>query len=135
MDDDQMMALDPHLSQMFRQRSNITSTKQQRKDAKQNVVQFKSRVLDLVAIYMEKQYSNPLTLDMLVPVLRRTRAQANEQIADKAAKVLKTFFNTRTKHKAPLPKPENVEIVWEVLKRIHEEARMGWWRQDAWECL
>lgn len=125
MDDDQMMALDPHLSNIFRQRSKSTSSKQQRKDAKQNVVQFKSKVLDLLAIYLDKQYSNPLTLSVLIPVLRRTRAQANEKIAEKAAKLLKTFFNTRTKHKAPLPKPDDIEEVWEVLKGIHEEAKLG----------
>jgi DNA polymerase phi len=125
MDDEQMMALDPHLSKIFKERSKTTSKKKEREDAKQNVVQFKSRVLDLLAIYMEKQYSNPLTLDILLPVLRRTRANANKQIAEKAAKMLKTFFDTRTKHKAPLPKPESIEPVWELLKGIHEEAKLG----------
>ncbi|KAI4694578.1 hypothetical protein J4E81_006176 [Alternaria sp. BMP 2799] len=125
MDDDQMMALDPHLSKIFKERSKTTSKKKERTDAKQNVVQFKSRVLDLLAVYMEKQYSNALTLDILLPVLRRTRANANKQTADKAAKMLKSFFDTRTKRKAPLPKPENVEDVWELLKGIHEEAKLG----------
>jgi hypothetical protein len=125
MDDDQMMALDPHLSKIFKERSKTTSKKKEREDAKQNVVQFKSRVLDLLAVYMEKQYSNPLTLEILLPVLRRTRANANKQTADKAAKMLKSFFDTRTKRKAPLPKPENVEDVWELLKGIHEEAKLG----------
>ncbi|CAO2654315.1 Nn.00g110480.m01.CDS01 [Neocucurbitaria sp. VM-36] len=125
MDDEQMMALDPHLSQIFRERSKTTSKKKEREEAKHNVVQFKSRVLDLLAIYLEKQYSNPLTLNILLPVLRRTRANANKQTADKAGKTLKMLFDTRTKHKAPLPKPENVGAVWEVLKGIHEEAKMG----------
>jgi DNA polymerase phi len=125
MDDDQMMALDPHLSKIFKERSKTTSKKKERADAKQNVVQFKSRVLDLLAVYMEKQYSNPLTLELLLPVLRRTRANANKQTADKAAKMLKSFFDTRTKRKAPLPKPDNVEDVWELLKGIHEEAKLG----------
>jgi hypothetical protein len=125
MDDDQMMALDPHLSKIFKERSKITSKKKEREDAKQNVVQFKSRVLDLLAVYMEKQYSNPLTLEILLPVLRRTRASANKQTADKAAKMLKSFFDTRTKRKAPLPRPENVEDAWELLKGIHEEAKLG----------
>jgi hypothetical protein len=125
MDDDQMMALDPHLSKIFKERSKTTSKKKEREGAKQNVVQFKSRVLDLLAVYMEKQYSNPLTLEILLPVLRRTRANANKQTADKAAKMLKSFFDTRTKRKAPLPKPENVEDVWELLKGIHEEAKLG----------
>ncbi|KAF1832475.1 hypothetical protein BDW02DRAFT_426123 [Decorospora gaudefroyi] len=125
MDDEQMMALDPHLSKIFQQRSNTTSKKKEREDAKQNVVQFKSRVLDLLAIYMEKQYSNPLTLDTLLPILRRTRANANKQTADKAAKILKVFLDARTKRKAPLPKPEKVEDVWDLLKGIHEEAKLG----------
>lgn len=125
MDDEQMMALDPHLSKIFQQRSQVTTKKKDREDAKQNVVQFKSRVLDLVAIYFNKQYSNVLALDILLPVLRRTRANANKQTADKAAKILKTFFDSRTKHKAPLPKPEEVSPVWELLKTIHEEAKLG----------
>jgi DNA polymerase phi len=125
MDDEQMMALDPQLSKIFQQRSKTTSKKKERVDAKQNVVQFKSRVLDLLAIYMEKQYSNPLTLDILLPALRRTRANANKQTAEKAAKMLKTFLDTRTKRKAPLPKPENVDDVWELLRGIHEEAKLG----------
>ena len=125
MDDEQMMALDPHLSKIFKERSKTTSKKKEREDAKQNVVQFKSRVLDLLAIYLEKQYSNPLTLDILLPVLRRTRANANKQTADKASKILKTFLDTRTKRKAPLPRPESVEEVWELLKGIHEEAKLG----------
>ncbi|KAF2822801.1 hypothetical protein CC86DRAFT_300079 [Ophiobolus disseminans] len=125
MDDEQMMALDPHLSKIFQQRSQITSKKKDREDAKQNVVQFKMRVLDLLAIYLEKQYSNPLTLAVLLPVVRRTRASANKQLAEKASKLLKAFFDSRTKHKAPLPKLDDVEPVWEMLKEIHDEAKMG----------
>jgi DNA polymerase phi len=124
MDDDQMMALDPHLSNIFKQRSKI-SKKKQRVDAKQNVVQFKAKVLDLLAIYLEKQYSNPLTLAVLLPILRRTRASANKQLAEKASKLLKTFFDSRTKHKAPLPKPDDTASVFDILKGIHEEAKLG----------
>jgi hypothetical protein len=125
MDDEQMMALDPQLSKIFKQRSQVTSKKKDRETAKQNVVQFKSRVLDLLAIYLDKQYSNALTLEILLPVLRRTRASANKQLAEKSAKMLKTYFDTRSKHKAPLPKPESVETVWAILKGIHEEAKNG----------
>lgn len=125
MDDEQMMALDPQLSKIFKQRSQVTSKKKDREDAKQNVVQFKSRVLDLLAIYLDKQYSNALTLELLLPVLRRTRASANKQLAEKSSKMLKTYFDTRSKHKAPLPKPEAVDTVWAILKGIHEEAKNG----------
>jgi DNA polymerase phi len=127
MDDDAMMALDPQLSKIFKQRSQITSKKKDREDAKQNVVQFKSRVLDLLAIYLEKQYSNPLTLELLLPILRRTRASANKQLAEKSSKMLRSYFDTRSKHKAPLPRPDaaSIETVWAILKGIHEEAKNG----------
>jgi DNA polymerase phi len=124
MDDEQMLALDPHLSHIFKQRSQVTK-KKDREDAKQNMVSFKSRVLDLLTIYLDKQYSNPLTLEILLPVIRRTRASANKQLADKALKLLKAHFAIRTKHKAPLPKPEDADSVWELLKDIHEEAKLG----------
>ena len=124
MDDEQMLALDPHLSHIFKQRSQVTK-KKDREDAKHNMVSFKSRVLDLLTIYLDKQYSNPLTLEVLLPVIRRTRASANKQLADKALKLLKTHFATRTKHKAPLPKPDDADSVWELLKGIHEEATLG----------
>lgn len=125
MDDEQMMALDPQLSKIFKQRSQVTSKKKDREDAKQNVVQFKSRVLDLLAIYLDRQYSNALTLEVLLPVLRRIRASANKHLAEKSTKMLKIFFDTRSKHKAPLPKPEAVETAWAILKGIHEEAKNG----------
>jgi DNA polymerase phi len=124
MDDDQMMALDEQLSKIFKQRSQITG-KKQRKDAKQNMVQFKSRILDLMAVFLEKQYSNPLTLEALLPVLRLTRASASKQLSDKSAKLLKSAFDTNSKQKTPLPKPVHVEATWEILQGIHEEAKAG----------
>lgn len=124
MDDEQMMALDPHLIKIFQQRSKTTSKKKEREDAKQNVVQFKSRVLDLLSIYLEKEYSNPLGLATLLPIIRRTRANASKQVADKASRLLRSYLD-RKKHKEPLPRPEDVESVWELLKEIHEEAKQG----------
>lgn len=121
MDDDQMMALDPHLSNIFKQRSQITG-KKQREEAKQNVIRFKSRVLDLLAVFLDKQFSNPLSLEVLLPVLRLTRASANKQFTDRSAKLLQSSF---AKSNTPLPQLEDVEPVWKILKGIHEEAKQG----------
>ncbi|KAF2747190.1 hypothetical protein M011DRAFT_477634 [Sporormia fimetaria CBS 119925] len=125
MDDEQMMALDPHLTKIFQERSKVTSKKKEREDAKQTVVQFKSRVLDLLSVLMEKEYSNPLTLEVLVPLLKRIRAGANKQLMDKAFKIVKTYTDSRAHHKAPLPKPTELDRVWDTLRAIHEEAAMG----------
>ncbi|KAF2661662.1 hypothetical protein K491DRAFT_673607 [Lophiostoma macrostomum CBS 122681] len=124
MDDEQMMALDPHLTKIFQERSKIASKSQQRKDAKQTVVQFKSRVLDLLAIFMEKQCSSSLTLHVLLPVLRRIRAGSNQTLADKSFKLLKTYTDYRAR-KAALPSLENLDQTWELLRGIHEEANLG----------
>ncbi|KAF1963295.1 hypothetical protein CC80DRAFT_459870 [Byssothecium circinans] len=124
MDDEQMMALDPHLSNIFKQRSQITG-KKERKDAKKNMVQFKSRVLDLLAIFLDKQFSNTLTLNALIPVLRLTRANVNKQLSDKSSKLLRTVLSTHTKQKTELPKPGDIESAIEVLMSIHEEATLG----------
>jgi DNA polymerase phi len=124
MDDEQMMALDPHLSNIFKQRSQITG-KKERELAKQNMAQFKSRVLDLLAVFLDKQYSNPLTLEAFLSVLRLTRANSNKQLSDKSAKLLKTTFETHTKHKTTLPIPGDVDSAWNALKEIHEEAKLG----------
>lgn len=121
MDDDQMMALDPHLSNIFKQRSQITG-KKQREEAKQNVIRFKSRVLDLLAVFLDKQFSNPLSLEVLLPVLRLTRASANKQFTDRSAKLLQsTFAKTNT----ALPELQDTESTWVILKEIHEEAKRG----------
>lgn len=121
MDDDQMMALDPHLSNIFKQRSQITG-KKQREEAKQNVIRFKSRVLDLLAVFLDKQFSNPLSLEVLLPVLRLTRASANKQFTDRSAKLLQS---TLAKSNTPLPQLEDAEPAWEILTAVHEEAKLG----------
>ncbi|KAJ4303541.1 ubiquitin C-terminal hydrolase Ubp14 [Kalmusia sp. IMI 367209] len=124
MDDDQMMALDPHLSNIFKQRSQITG-KKQRKDAKENVIRFKSRVLDLLAVFLDKQFSNPLTLEVLLPVLRLTRATANKQFTSRSSRLLQSTFDSHFKSNTPLPKLDDVEPALEILRGIHEEAKQG----------
>ncbi|KAF2012208.1 hypothetical protein BU24DRAFT_352794 [Aaosphaeria arxii CBS 175.79] len=125
MDDDQMMALDPHLAKIFKERSKVTNKKKQRQDAKQTVVQFKSRVLDLLSIYLEKQYSNPLSIEVLLPLLRRIRTGANNPLTKKIDGVVKAYTVTRKNRKTPLPTPTDVYHVWKTLDSIHEEMKLG----------
>ncbi|KAF2204935.1 hypothetical protein GQ43DRAFT_453433 [Delitschia confertaspora ATCC 74209] len=122
MDDEQMMALDPHLVKIFQERAKVTSKKKEREGAKQTVVQFKSRVLDLLAIFVEKQQSSPLALEIVVPLIQRVRPSTNKQIADKSYKILKSYFGGK---KAALPVPEEENTVWQMLQDIHEEAKLG----------
>lgn len=115
MDDEQMLALEPHLAAAFRARTNATSTlaiseadasrkgkqtpsasEQRKKDssaAKSNMLNFKNRVLDLLGIWLKQDPSNGLTLQVVLPLLELIRTTSSKQIAEKTAVLLKTYFD------------------------------------------
>jgi len=110
MDDDQMIALDPHLTAIFRDRKATTSTstskKQDKKDAKQTVINFKNRVLDLLSIYIKKQHANPLAFDIILPLLQLMRNTRSRQISEKTFKLLESYLKAAKKSKSTLQDQE-----------------------------
>ncbi|MDA4132561.1 MAG: DNA polymerase V family protein, partial [Thaumarchaeota archaeon] len=61
MSDSEMMALDDKLASVFKQRIKRAGNKnKENKNAKETVVNFKNRVLDLLDIYVHEQAGNPL---------------------------------------------------------------------------
>ncbi|KJX96501.1 DNA polymerase V like protein [Zymoseptoria brevis] len=99
MDDEQMMALEPHLTTIFAERKKGSHTKQDNKDAKANIVNFKNRVLDLLGVYVKSQYGSPLVLDLLHPLVQLTRTTGSQPTAKKACDLLVTLFNACKEHK------------------------------------
>ncbi|TPR04387.1 hypothetical protein CAN33_0029480 [Aspergillus niger] len=120
MNDDEMEEIDTQLVKVFKARRDALGQKKDKKDAKENMINFKNRVLDLLEIYVKKCHSKILALDLLLPLLRLTRRSTVKQISNKAANVLREY----TKHckGAALPKLDEIEPVWELLKSIHTEA-------------
>ncbi|KAG5925646.1 hypothetical protein E4U42_004094, partial [Claviceps africana] len=86
MSDAQMFALDQQLSAAIapRIKANKPDTKKQKKDAKQSVINFKHRVLDLVDIYVKNEPLHPLTFSTLVPLLRLMRTTSTKALASRA---------------------------------------------------
>ncbi|KAE8353594.1 DNA polymerase phi-domain-containing protein [Aspergillus coremiiformis] len=120
MNDDEMEQVDHQLAKVFQARRDALSQKKDKKDAKENMVNFKSRVLDLLEIYMKKCHSKLLALDLLLPLLRLSRKSTVKQISNKANSVLRDY--TRLCKGSALPTLESVEPVWELLNSIHKEA-------------
>ncbi|KAF2101864.1 hypothetical protein NA57DRAFT_33871 [Rhizodiscina lignyota] len=120
MDDDQMMALEPALAKIFKERRDATSKKQDRKEAKERMINFKNRALDLVAIYTKKEHANPLALGLILPLLDLIGSSSSQQLAEKAFKILKTYFDS-CKGK-DLPVPTDMEAAWALLEGIHDSA-------------
>jgi DNA polymerase phi len=120
MNDDEMEQVDQQLAKVFQARREALHQKKDKKDAKENMVNFKNRVLDLLEIYVKKCHSKLLALDLLLPLLRLTRKSTVKQISNKANSVLRDY--TRLCKGSALPKLESEEPVWELLKSIHQEA-------------
>ncbi|KAK5124390.1 hypothetical protein LTR85_001607 [Meristemomyces frigidus] len=133
MDDEQMLALEPHLANIFKERKKDSGKKQENKDAKENIVNFKNRVLDLLSIYVKGQYGNVLALDLTLPLTMLVRTTTSKPVAEKAFAVLKQYFEACNKHKS-VPQPEEHEACFGVLSALHTEMKLGGSKLHANAC-
>lgn len=124
MDDEQMIALDGQLAAIFKDRQKQLSKSKVRKQevqkAKQNVTYLKSRVLDLLDIYVRKQPTNLDGLSMAIPILEMIRTTNDRQIGDKAREFLKTKLCRKTNY--TLDGEEDLELAIAILQSVLEEA-------------
>ena len=120
MNDEQMEALDEHLETIFRERKKAKSKKTQNKDAKEAIVNFKCRVLELLEIYVKQEHKNPRAMQLLVPVLNVIRTTKTTLVSGKACDLIGTYFK--------LCKPNNIpevldaETILELLRAVHQQA-------------
>ncbi|KAI9680273.1 MAG: DNA-directed DNA polymerase [Bathelium mastoideum] len=122
MDDEQMMALEPYLTKIFQERKKASSKKKDNKDAKDMMINFKNRILDLLTIYAKQQYSRPLTLELILPLLRLISSSLSKQLSDKAGNLLGQYFELCGKKKEGYPKVEEPEDVWAQLETVLGEV-------------
>nr|KMM65379.1 DNA polymerase V [Coccidioides posadasii RMSCC 3488] len=120
MDDDQMEALDEQLAQVFKARSQVTSKKKEKKEARENMINFKNRALDLLEIYVKRSHSSIIATDILLPLLQVVRKSKVQQIANKASNVLREYCKLCKGNS--LPAVEDEDRLWDLLKAIHDEA-------------
>lgn len=101
MSDSEMLALDEKLAEVFRQRTKSRpDSKKQKKDAKQSVVNFKHRILDLVDVYVRNEALNPLAFSLLVPLLRLMRTTSAKSLASRACEVILNYQKGSKKARA-----------------------------------
>ncbi|KAI0263807.1 DNA polymerase phi-domain-containing protein [Gloeopeniophorella convolvens] len=86
LDDDQMMAMDEQLAQIFKDRAR---GKGKEEGAQREATHFKNRVLDLLDVFIKRQPTSPLILRLLVPLLALTTSD-EKQLSEKAAGLLKS---------------------------------------------
>lgn len=125
MTDSEMMALDSKLVEIFSARKKAPNKKQDQKDAKETMVNFKSRILDLLEIYVKKQAANPLAFSLLLPLLQLIRTTKTKALADRAFAIIQAFFKSfKTAKKADsMPSSKaTISAQLELLKAIHVEV-------------
>jgi DNA polymerase phi len=120
MDDEQMAALDEHLEMVFRERKKLTSRKKEKEDAKEIIVNFKCRVLELLEIYVKQQHSNSLALSLLVPTLAVIRISTSPLVSSKACSLMREY--AKLCKGDGVPKVGDADTTFELLKAVHMEA-------------
>ena len=120
MTDKQMFKLDVSLENIFRERKKVTSKKSEKKDAKENIVNFKCRVLELLEIYVKQEHRNSLGLSLSLPILTLIRTTTSPLVSRKASDVMREYARLCKGDGAPHIK--GTESVLGLLEAIHIEA-------------
>ncbi|KAK0731034.1 DNA polymerase phi-domain-containing protein [Lasiosphaeris hirsuta] len=126
MTDSEMMAVDEKLAEIFKHQAKATSKKKGRKDAKETVVNFKHRVLDLLSIFVKKEATvlNPLAFDVLIPLLQLVRTTTTKALANKACQAVLTFSKSLKKARSSHVEAPTLDTdaLFALLEEIHGEA-------------
>lgn len=100
MNDEQMMEMDDQLSKIFKERKdaldNVTTGNKRKAEvieAKEQMVFFKNRVLDLLELFVRKQPDSSLLLTMIEPLLILIGLTMDNALSAKAHKLMKNKFN------------------------------------------
>jgi len=91
MTDSEMMALDSKLVEIFSQRKKEPNKKKEQKDAKETMVNFKARILDLLELYVKNQASSPVAFGLLLPLLQLIRTTKTKQLGEKSQSIIQVF--------------------------------------------
>ena len=123
MTDSEMIALDSKLVEIFSQRKKQPNKKQEQKDAKETIVNFKSRVLDLLEIYVKRQAANPLAFGLLLPLVQLMRSTKTKQLTEKSHNIILTFAKAlKGAKKSEEAAGINMSEQLKLMKTIHVEA-------------
>ncbi|KAJ6630633.1 DNA polymerase phi-domain-containing protein [Mycena sp. CBHHK59/15] len=120
MDDEQMLAVDEQLAQVFRIRENEKKTGKN-VDAQREATHFKNRVLDLVDIFVKKEPTSSHNIRLLLPLVEFSTSTSSDErhLTDKAKGIIKS----RIAKSKEVPSNVNIEEVKTAISELHTRAR------------
>ncbi len=131
MTDSEMMALEDKLVEVFKQNAKKLGKKSEKKDAKETVLNFKRRTLDLLDIYVKHEAANPVAFNIILPLLQLVRTTGDKPLANKAINTILDFTKALKKARNEVvsgsgndaaPKTPDSEEQLTLLRDIHREA-------------
>ncbi|KAA8907472.1 DNA polymerase phi-domain-containing protein [Sphaerosporella brunnea] len=125
LDDDAMLELDEKISQIFAKRKQAANKKSQKKEAKELIVNFKTKILELLEIFAKTAPESPLALEVLLPCLVLARSTRDQKLQDRALAVVRTFAHHSKREGVPKILTEDLDRAHELLAFVHEEMAKG----------
>ena len=123
MDDEQMEALDVHLEKVFSERKKVTSKKTERKQAKETIMVFKGRVLELLEIFIKQQYRSTLAFAAILPLLALIRTTTSKHISEKAGNLVREYSKLyKLKHSISSEPLFLLDETIDLLRAVHDAA-------------
>ncbi|KAJ3071598.1 DNA-directed DNA polymerase [Podochytrium sp. JEL0797] len=119
LNDEEMEAFDEKLSAIFRERKKV---KNEQRDSKQQVLHFKLRAVDLLEIFIKKQPTNPLILNLILPCLAIILETAESEESRELNTKMSTLVKTKLSQVKEFPAVDTLENGIALLKEIHELA-------------
>ncbi|KAF5025023.1 hypothetical protein F66182_2891 [Fusarium sp. NRRL 66182] len=126
MSDSEMFAIDEQLAAAIKPRIKDSSNdaKKQKKEAKQSVVNFKHRMLDLLDIYIRNEALSPLSFAVLIPLLNLMRTTSTKPLAARACEIIINYQKGLKKarsNRQEIQIPEAYDLKG-LLREVHETA-------------
>ncbi|KAG5437856.1 hypothetical protein PCANB_000571 [Pneumocystis canis] len=117
MDDERMFELDKKIVNIFKQRKE-EKKKNKNVNSKENIIDFKSKVLDMLNIFLKVRGQEPIILNLIIPLLVLMRTTSSSVISKKVRdlignRICKAKINTNE---------IEIETVLNILKQIHKDA-------------
>ncbi|KAI5466038.1 DNA polymerase phi-domain-containing protein [Mariannaea sp. PMI_226] len=125
MTDSEMFAIDESLAQALKPHVKSGSdSKKLKKEAKQSVVNFKNRILDLLDIYVRNEALQPLSFSVLIPLLSLMRTTTTKALAARACEIILNYQKALKKARSNRDESEapDTDDLFATLLEVHAEA-------------
>lgn len=134
MNDEQMEALDEHLEKVFRERNKVTSNKTEKKEAKETIVNFKCRVLELLEIYVRQRHTDISAFSILLPTLTLVRTTKSHLVSTRACGLMQKYSKVCRGKQLPKLESGSVPSIFDLLQDVHVELGKGSSNVHAGAC-